>query len=63
MDWGSTRTSTLGSGTPGVGRKSGFPVAKPADGRSDPFGGENLNGVPDGVSMLSVMGLNVVAPE
>jgi hypothetical protein len=43
--------------------KSGLPSAKPADGRSDPLGGENLNGVPDGVGMLSVIGLNVVAPE
>lgn len=56
-------TSTLASGTPGVGMKSGLPSAKPAEGRSEPLGGENLNGSPEGVVMLSVMGLNVVDPE
>lgn len=43
--------------------KSGLPSANPADGRSEPFGGENLKASPDGVEMLSVMGLNVVDPE
>lgn len=56
-------TVMLGSGTPGVGRKSKLPSAKPADGKSEPFGGANLKGSPEGVGMLSVIGLNVVEPE
>ena len=56
-------TSTLASGTAGEGIKSGLPSAKPAEGRSEPLGGANLKGSPDGVGMLSVMGLKVVEPE
>ena len=64
VELGSTTTSTEGSGMPGVAKKSGFPSAKPPDGRSSPFGGENLNGEPpDGEGMVSVMGLKVVDPE
>jgi hypothetical protein len=63
VELGSTTTSILGSGTPGVAKNSGLPSAKPAEGRSEPFGGENLKASPDGVGMLSVMGLNVVDPE
>lgn len=62
-DLGSIWTSTEGSGMPGVARKAGLPSAKPADGRVEPFGGENLNGFPDGVGRESVMGLKVVEPE
>ena len=47
---------------PGVGAKSGFPSAKPADGRSIPEGGEKWNGLPEGVSMASINGLKVVLP-
>src|ERR1051326_1866170 len=61
-DVGDTTTSTDSSGTAELGRKSGFPSAKPALGRSKPFGGENLNGAPEGVGILSVIGLNVVDP-
>ena len=63
VDLGSTMTSTEGSGTPGVGKNSGFPSAKPPEGRSNPFGGENLNDDPDGDGIVSVTGLKVVEPE
>lgn len=60
---GSTITSTVGSGIPGVGKKSGFPSSNPFMGRSVPFGGVNLKGSPEGVRRLSVIGLKVVEPE
>jgi hypothetical protein len=63
VEVGETITSTLGSGTPGVGMKSGLPSAKPAEGRSEPFGGVNLKGLPSGVGIESVIGLKVVEPE
>ncbi len=56
------RTGVDGEGTPGVGRKSGLPRAKPLDGSSEPWGGEKRKGLPDGVGMESVNGLNVVEP-
>ena len=62
VEAGSIFTSTEGSGTPGVGRSSGLPSAKPAVGRSEPLGGEKRKEVPEGVGMVSVSGLKVVLP-
>ena len=41
---------------------SGLPWAKPANGRPSPEGGENWNGLPEGVGRVSVSGLKVVLP-
>ena len=46
---GGITTGWEGNGTPGEGRNSGLPWAKPAAGSSEPCGGENLKGVPEGV--------------
>lgn len=59
---GETTTWVEGDGAADVGRKSGLPVSKPEEGSSCPLGGENLNGVPSGLGMLSVRGLKVVEP-
>jgi hypothetical protein len=39
------------------------PIANPAEGRSCPDGGANLNGAPDGSVSVSVKGLNDSLPE
>ena len=59
---GETLTGALGSGTPAVGMNAGLPCANPADGRSEPWGGEKRNSEPSDVGMVSVRGLKVVLP-
>lgn len=38
-------------------------MANPCDGSSGPVGGLNLNSVPDGVVIISLIGLKLVFPE
>lgn len=59
---GETTTSVEGEGDPDVGRKAGLPTSKPPVGSSEPVGGENRKGSPEGVVRVSVKGLKDVDP-